>query len=164
MSRPKNNRIVHEPPLYVEFKPTGISRNSLEQQFLSLDELEAIRLADYKGMSHEEAAGEMNISRSTFSRLIDRSRLAIATFLIKGQLLTINGGNIHFKNNIIRCLDCGHMFKTSIDLPLNQCPSCSSGKLENLAGGFGHGVCCINEIHSHVKNEQNNNEKKKKYI
>ena len=97
MPRPQNNRIVHEPPIFIEFKPTGIARKDLEQQSLSLDELEAIRLADLTGMSHEEAAKEMNVSRSTFSRLIDRSRTKIATFLIKGQLLTINGGNIHFK-------------------------------------------------------------------
>ncbi len=151
MPRPKNNRIVHEPPLFIEFKPTGIAGKNLEQSFITLDEFEAIRLADFKGMSHEEAACEMDISRSTFSRLVDRSRKKIATFMIRGQLLTIDGGNIHFKNNIIRCLDCGHMFKTSIDLPLSKCPSCSSTELENLAGGFGHGACCTNRINSHSK-------------
>jgi len=151
MPRPKNNRTVHEPPLFGEFKPTGVAGKNLEQRFLALDEFEAVRLADFKGMSHEEAALEMEISRSTFSRLIDRSRNKIATFLIRGQLLTIDGGNIHFKNNIIRCLDCGHMFKTSIDMPLTKCPSCSSIKLENLAGGFGHGACCTNKIQTHSK-------------
>jgi len=151
MPRPKNNRIVHEPPLFVEFKPTGVAGKNLEQRFLALDEFEAIRLADFKGLSHEEGSQEMNISRSTFSRLIDGARNTIATFMIRGQLLTIDGGNIHFKNNIIRCLDCGHMFKTSIDMPLSKCPSCSSTELENLAGGFGHGVCCTNRIQSQSK-------------
>jgi len=151
MPRPKNNRIVHEPPLFVEFKPTGVAGKNLEQRFLTLDEFEAIRLADFKGLSHEEASQEMNISRSTFSRLIDGARNTTATFMIRGQLLTIDGGNIHFKNNIIRCLDCGHMFKTSIDMPLTKCPSCSSTELENLAGGFGHGVCCTNRIQSQSK-------------
>ncbi|MEA1878839.1 MAG: DUF134 domain-containing protein [Bacteroidota bacterium] len=151
MPRPKNNRTVHEPPLFVEFKPTGVAGKNLEQRFLTLDEFEAVRLADFKGMSHEEGSLEMEISRSTFSRLIDRARNKIATFLIRGQLLTIDGGNIHFKNNIIRCLDCGHMFKTSIDMPLSECPSCSSTELENLAGGFGHGACCTNRIQSHSK-------------
>ncbi|MCK5822023.1 MAG: DUF134 domain-containing protein [Bacteroidales bacterium] len=151
MPRPKNSRTVHEPPLFVEFKPTGIAGKNLEQRFLTLDEFEAVRLADSKGMTHEEASLEMDISRSTFSRLIDRARNIIATFLIRGQLLTIDGGNIHFKNNIIRCLDCGHMFKTSIDIPLSKCPGCSSTALENLAGGFGHGVCCTDRIHTQTK-------------
>ena len=151
MPRPENNRIVYEPPLFVEFKPVGIASKNLEQRLLSLDEFEAIRLADSENMSHEEASMEMGISRSTFSRLVDKSRKKIADFLIKGQLLTIEGGNIHFRNNIIRCLDCGHMFKIRIDLPLSNCPVCSSKKLENLAGGFGHGICCTNRINSHSK-------------
>ncbi len=143
MPRPKNNRLVQEPPLFSEFKPTGIAGKNLNQRVLNLDEFEAIRLADYLGMSHEEAAGEMNISRSTVTRMIDKARHKISSFLIKGELLTIDGGNIHFKSNIIKCLDCGHMFKMSIEKPAHECPSCSSVKLENLAGGFGHGNCCV---------------------
>lgn len=142
MPRPKNNRMVQEPPLFVEFKPTGIAGKNLQQTWLSLDEFEAVRLADYEGMSHEEAANEMHVSRPTFSRLVDRARSKIAGFLVRGELLTIDGGNIHFKNNILRCLDCGHMFKTTMLKTVTQCPGCHSDRLENLAGGFGHGKCC----------------------
>ena len=39
-------------------------------------------LADYAGLTHEEAAEEMQISRSTFSRLIEQSRKKIADFII----------------------------------------------------------------------------------
>lgn len=144
MPRPQNNRIVNEPPLYVEFKPIGVAGISLNQVLLTLDEFEATRLADYRGLSHEAAADEMNISRSTFSRLIEASRKKIADFIIHGKLLTIDGGNIHFRNNIIRCIDCGYMFKTNIGSPLINCPDCDSINLLNLAGGFGHGRCCIN--------------------
>jgi uncharacterized protein len=144
MPRPKNDRIVNEPPLYSEFKPIGVSGVSLQQVLLSLDELEASRLADYQGLSHEEAAEEMNISRSTFSRLIEQARKKIADFLVHGKLLTIDGGSVHFRNNIIRCLDCGYMFKTNINVPLKNCPDCDSINLLNLAGGFGHGRCCVN--------------------
>jgi predicted DNA-binding protein (UPF0251 family) len=142
MSRPKNNRIVYEPPLFTEFKPAGIPGKSLQQSMLSLDEFEALRLADYIGMSHEEAADEMEISRSTFSRLIEKSRKRIIEFILKGKLLTIDGGNIHFRRNIIQCSDCGHMFKIKIDSPFTGCPECHSRNLLNLAGGFGHGECC----------------------
>ena len=54
MPRPKNNRIIYEPPLFTEFKPAGIPGKSLHQSMLSLDEFEALRLADFIGMSHEE--------------------------------------------------------------------------------------------------------------
>ena len=145
MPRPKNNRFVHEPPLFTEFKPAGVPGKSLEQVLLSLDEYEAIRLADHIGLSHEEAADEMGISRSTFSRLIEKSRKKLADFIFSGKLLTIDGGNIHFRKNIFRCYDCGHMFKINIDSPITECPECHSKNLLSLAGGFGHGECCRDE-------------------
>ena len=144
MPRPKNDRIVSKPPLYVDFKPIGVAGISLKQILLTLDEFEATRLADYKGLNHEEAAEEMNISRSTFSRLIEQARKKIADFLVHGKLLTIDGGSVHFRYNIIRCIDCGHMYKTNIGSSLTNCPDCDSINLLNLAGGFGHGRCCIN--------------------
>ena len=145
MSRPKNDRIVHEPPIFTEFKPIGVAGRSLDQMPLSIDEFEAIRLADYRGLSHEEAAEEMEISRSTFTRLIETARQKVAEFIVQGKLLIIEGGNIHFRNNIIRCMDCGHMFKTTMGISLTECPECKSTNLINLAGGFGHGRCCTSK-------------------
>jgi len=142
MARPKNNRIVYAPPFYTEFKPAGISINSLDEIQLSLDEFEGIRLADLLGMSHEEAANEMGISRSTFSRLIVKARKKIASFFFHGKSLVVTGGNIHFRQNIIKCADCGHMFKTDIRTKVSFCAECGSNNLLNLAGNFGHGECC----------------------
>lgn len=146
MPRPKNERIVHEPPLFTDFKPAGIPGRSLKQVLLSLDEYEAVRLADLEGLSHEEASVEMGVSRSTFSRLVEKSRNKIAEFIFQGKWLTIDGGNIHFSNNIIQCVDCGHTFKTNIDVLVNQCPECQSSNLINVAGNFGHGKCCWNKL------------------
>lgn len=139
MSRPQGYRIVLEPPLFSEFKPLGIKGQNLERIHLTLDELEAFRLADYHGLSHATASDGMEISRSTFTRLIEKARKKIADFLIQGKLLTIEGGNIHFRNNIIHCQNCGHMFKTSINIAFTECPACHSRNLLNLAGGFGYG-------------------------
>jgi predicted DNA-binding protein (UPF0251 family) len=142
MPRPQDNRIVHEPPLYTDFKPIGIQGHSLQQVLLTLDEFEAVRLADYKGLSHAEAADEMDISRSTFSRLVEKARKKISGFMIEGKRLTIEGGSVHFRNNIIQCQNCGHMFRTTISSTISECPACQSKNLINLAGGFGHGKCC----------------------
>ena len=150
MPRPKNNRIVHEPPLFTEFKPAGIPGRSLEQILLSLDEFEAVRLADFVGMSHEEAADEMEISRSTFSRLIEKARKKISEFIFLGRLLTIDGGNVHFRNNIFRCIDCGNMFRIKMKSPITECPECHSKNLLNHAGGFGHGNCCTEEKRTRI--------------
>lgn len=142
MPRPQDNRIVLEPPLFSEFKPLGIKGQDLEQIQLALDEFEAFRLADHNGLTHAEAADEMGISRPTFSRLIEKARKKIADFIIQGKLLTIDGGSVHFRNNIIRCQRCGHMFKINISNTISECPACHSKHLINLAGGFGHGKCC----------------------
>jgi predicted DNA-binding protein (UPF0251 family) len=144
MPRPKNNRFVYEPPLITEFKPVGIAARSLKQNMLSLDEYEATRLADLMEMSHEEAAREMGISRSTFSRLVARARKKIGDSIVNGKVLKIGGGNIHFRNNVIRCMNCGNIFKTKMNSNFLACPSCYSTNLQNLAGGFGHGRCCTN--------------------
>jgi len=57
---------------------------------LSLDEFEAIRLADYEGLYHEEAAGRMNISRATFGRILDGARSKVADVIINGKALKIS--------------------------------------------------------------------------
>ncbi|NOZ48177.1 MAG: DUF134 domain-containing protein [Chlorobi bacterium] len=142
MSRPEKSRIVHKPPIFTEFKPMGVGGKFLDRITLSLDEYEAFRLADYIGLSQSEAAEEMEISRPTFTRLIEKARKKIAGLLVNGKILTIEGGNIHFRKNIIRCFDCGHMFNINIKTAFTECPVCHSTNLVNLAGGFGHGKCC----------------------
>lgn len=142
MPRPKKERIVSTPPLYSSFKPTGIQKSLLQQISLTLDEYEAIRLSDYLSMEHKEAAEEMEISRPTFSRLLEQAHKKVAAFIVEGKELSIDGGRIHFRGNIIQCLDCGHMFNLSFDSTLTVCPSCGSKNLLDKAGGFGHGRCC----------------------
>lgn len=55
-----------------------------------MDELEAIRLADYEGMYHEKASTKMKISRPTFGRILNDARRKIAECLIKGKALKID--------------------------------------------------------------------------
>ena len=142
MPRPTKKRIVNTPPLFNSFKPTGFSRTGLKRVPLTLDEFEAVRLADYMGLDHLEAAEMMEISRSTFTRLIEKSRKKVSAFIIEGAELVIEGGNIHFRGNIIKCMDCEHMFRTNFDDSFEECPSCGSKNLIDVAGGYGHGMCC----------------------
>ncbi|MCK5822906.1 MAG: DUF134 domain-containing protein [Bacteroidales bacterium] len=152
MARPEKDRIVLNPPLFSEFKPVGVPSNTLIQVLLTLDEYEAFRLSDYLGLSQLEAAREMEISRPTFTRLIEKARKKIADFIVQGKVLTIEGGNIHFRRNIIKCLDCGHMFQINMNESLAECPDCKSKNLINLAGGFGHGICCADRNRRRVRN------------
>jgi len=61
----------------------------LEEISLSLDELEAIRLADYEGRYHEEAATEMKVSRATFGRILNKAHGKIAEAIVYGKALRI---------------------------------------------------------------------------
>ncbi len=143
MARPKNYRIVFEPPLYKVFTPQGGADRPLEQVHVSLDEFEAVRLADYTGLTHAEASEAMEISRSTFSRLIEKARNKLADIVINGKQLIIEGGNVHFRNNIIKCLDCKILYKTKIEECVTECPACHSNNLMDFAGSYGHGDCCV---------------------
>lgn len=142
MSRPTKERIVNTPPIFNSYKPTGFNRSKLKRILIRLDEYEAIRLADYQGLDHATAAERMKISRSTFTRLIESARKKVASFIIEGGELVIDGGNIHFRGNIFRCLDCEHIFRADFSERINKCPSCKSEKILDIAGGFGHGRGC----------------------
>ncbi len=142
MARPKKERIVKRPPLYSSFKPTGIMRSELQRITMSLDEYEAVRLADYMQMDHKEASVEMEISRSTFTRLLEKARKKLSSLLIEGKELCIEGGIVHFSGNLIRCESCGRMYHTGFEAEMNLCPHCGSADLLDMAGGYGHGNCC----------------------
>jgi uncharacterized protein len=93
MSRPKKCRFINCSPNASYFKPKGIPLINLEEVLLSLDEFEAIRLADHKGLYHEKAAEEMNISRATFGRILDIARGKVADAIINGKALKIETTN-----------------------------------------------------------------------
>jgi len=89
MARPKKCRNIRCKPNAHYFKPRGIPLTELEEVSLSLDEFEAIRLADYQGLYHEEAAAKMRISRATFGRILNLARSKVAEALILGKALEI---------------------------------------------------------------------------
>ncbi|MBV5279650.1 MAG: DUF134 domain-containing protein [Campylobacteraceae bacterium] len=143
MSRTPKRRLVASPPLFSSFKPSGIAGTKLLHVNLELDEYEAIRLADYKGMEHEQASEAMNISRSTFTRLLERARQKVSRLLVEGVKLNIDGGTIHFKDNLYQCQACRHFFALGIHDEASVCPMCASKDLVNFAQKFGHGTCCM---------------------
>ena len=89
MSRPKKDRCIRCNPNAIYFKPRGIPLVHLDEVHLNLDELEAIRLADYEGLYHEQAAEKMNISRPTFGRILSEARRKIAEAVVDGKALMI---------------------------------------------------------------------------
>jgi len=76
------------------FKPQGIPSAQLERVEISLDGLEALRLADLEGLYQEAAAEQMGISRATFARVLAAARAAVAEALVEGKALDIGGGAV----------------------------------------------------------------------
>ena len=66
--------------------------DALEEVNLTLDELEAIRLADLTELYQEDAAKKMNISRQTFGNIINSAHKKIADALLNAKALKIEGG------------------------------------------------------------------------
>ena len=94
MSRPCRCRRIRCNPDTNYFKPRGIPLDALEEVNLTLDELEAMRLADLGGLYQEDAARKMNISRQTFGNIINSAHKKIADALLNAKALKIEGGNI----------------------------------------------------------------------
>lgn len=93
MGRPQKERRVACRPDVCYFKPRAIPVRQLQEVRLTVDEREALRLADLVGMSHEQAGVQMGVSRATFGRIIQRARKIVADALVEGKAIRIEGGN-----------------------------------------------------------------------
>ena len=83
MGRPKKCRWVETEPGVTFFKPRGIPLRSLQQIVITVDELEAMRLADFLEMTQEEVAQRMQVSRPTVTRMLSRAHRAVAEALVQ---------------------------------------------------------------------------------
>jgi predicted DNA-binding protein (UPF0251 family) len=64
----------------------------LSVEHLTLDEFEAIGLADYEGLFHELAAKEMGISRATFGRILEEARKKLASAIVNTHAFLSKAG------------------------------------------------------------------------
>jgi len=62
----------------------------LVEAYLSMEGFEALRLADYHGLTMEEGASRMHVSRHTFGRILGDARRAVARALVDGLALRID--------------------------------------------------------------------------
>ncbi|TFG89828.1 MAG: DUF134 domain-containing protein, partial [Candidatus Atribacteria bacterium] len=78
MPRPKRLRKIVSPPGFKGYKPYGNRHGMKEHVDLLYEEYEAIKLADYDLMNHQEASKLMGVSRATFARIYESARRKIA--------------------------------------------------------------------------------------
>ena len=104
MGSPKKCRWVEIEPGVTFFKPRGIPLRSLQQIVITVDELEAMRLADFLEMTQEEVAQRMQVSRPTVTRMLSRAHRAVAEALVHGKAICIQGGDYRVGQ---QCQSCG---------------------------------------------------------
>ena len=127
MPRRKRHRVVsREPPVSV-YKPAGVPAKDLDEILISVDEFEAIRLADFEGLSQREACTIMQISQPTFNRTLSSARSKIAKAIVEGYVLRIDGGNYVLTDGSggLECIKCGYRIRMNVD-DKNSCPKCGS--------------------------------------
>lgn len=93
MPRPRKCRTIHALPSVTYYKPRGIPMSELDEACLSLEGLEALRLADCEGLNQLQAAQHMEVSRPTFGRILAEARQTVAQALVNGLALKIDGGH-----------------------------------------------------------------------
>ena len=145
MPRPKRCRRVSLLPNCQLFKPAGVPAGSLSEVVLTVDEFEALRLADHEGFYQEKAAERMGVSRQTFGRIVESARKKVAQVLVEGLVLRIEGGNVEMADmRKFQCVDCEHVWEVPFGTGrLAECPACQSKSFqrvqEEVAGCQGGG-------------------------
>ncbi|WP_272698815.1 DUF134 domain-containing protein [Desulfovibrio sp. Fe33] len=103
MGRRKIRRTVQQEPGATHYKPQGIPMHELQTATLTLEELEALRLADAQGLTQEEGAQAMGVSRATFGRVLGSARHIVATALAEGHAIRIDGGHYTLAGDAWEC-------------------------------------------------------------
>ena len=102
MPRPRKCRKVCHMPKVCNFVPVGQDENQAAV-VLTVDEFEAIRLID------EECSSYMQVARTTAQAIYNTARAKIATALVEGMPLRIEGGDYRLcegKEDVCHCGGC----------------------------------------------------------
>lgn len=108
MPRPRKCRKVCHMPKVCNFVPVGQDENQAAV-VLTVDEFEAIRLIDEQGFSQEECSSYMQVARTTAQAIYNTARAKIATALVEGMPLRIEGGDYCLcegKEDVCHCGGC----------------------------------------------------------
>lgn len=89
MGRRRKCRFVADVPEVTVFKPVGVPMSQLSGVVVGLDGFEAMRLVDGEGLTQEEAAARMQVSRPTLCRILGEARSQVARALARGWAIRI---------------------------------------------------------------------------
>lgn len=123
------------------FKPVGVPFSTLHEVVLSMDEFEALRLADLEGLHHGQAAERMGVSRQTFGRIVEAARRKVAQVLVGGLALRVEGGVVKMaEERTFLCDECQHTWSIPYGTGRpGECPSCKGSLIHRIEQGGGRG-------------------------
>ncbi|MFW6309300.1 MAG: DUF134 domain-containing protein, partial [bacterium] len=104
-------RLIENIPEVKFFKPAGIPRRDIEEINLTMEEVEAIRLKDQEGLTQQQCADKMEISRPTFQRILVKAHQKIARALLEGKAIRFKGGDYQIARGRYYCQNCGASFQ-----------------------------------------------------
>ena len=94
--RPKKPRNNKKRPFTSQFSPRGhIGRPGHVE--ISLSDYEAMRLADFIGLSQKQAATSMGVSQQTYSRILRGARRRLIEAIVLGKIINIMSPKEHHK-------------------------------------------------------------------
>ncbi|NLD93110.1 MAG: DUF134 domain-containing protein [Fibrobacter sp.] len=130
MSRPSKKRVISCSLRTHQFSAVDQSLVMDETIHLSLDEMEAVKLADLDGMYQEQAAVVMQISRQTFGNIIMSAHKKIADFLVNSKRLSIDGGMVTIDGCRLFCGTCNTDWVIDCyDQKKVVCPTCNDSNI-----------------------------------
>ena len=89
MSRPCKPKNIEKEVEFTCFKPAWIPKSKLEKIELKASELEALRLFNLEELNQVEGSKKMNISASTFNRLVKAANKKITDALVNWKWIRI---------------------------------------------------------------------------
>jgi len=129
MPRKVKCRKVEFSPDTTSFIPSNNRSDDVDNIVLTLEELEAMRLKDIEGLTQQECADRMEVSRQTFQNIIDSARKKVAVALTNGLSITIRGGYFKFPYCQIQCKNCHATYYVQYPHDREVCPMCNSSKV-----------------------------------
>ncbi|GAA0122389.1 MULTISPECIES: DUF134 domain-containing protein [Clostridium] len=133
MARPIKLRKVQFKPRKTYFVPCPKkhchSTYKTDEIKLKFEEVEAMRLKDIRGLSQEDAAKEMEVSRQTFQNIIDEARKKVALAIINGYSIAIEGGNYTKHICKFKCNSCHSEYELAYEKTKTNCINCNSEKI-----------------------------------
>lgn len=108
MPRPCKRRRICAEPACECFGPKETAAAGQQAVIMTLDEFESIRLIDFKGLTQEQCAEQMNVARTTVQAIYTAARSKLAECLVLGKELNIRGGDYVLCNGNEAYCGCRH--------------------------------------------------------